>query len=166
MATESKPRAQLERLLEDFSSGVLVTHAGDGSLHGRPLAVAGHDADGELWFMTAVESPKVQELHQDERSLVTLQSGAKDVVLSGMARVVRDRAKAQGLWKESFRVWFPKGVDDPSLVLIRFVPEVAEYWDRSGAKGLRHGIQAAKAYLTGERAPEPTGDAHGSVRLS
>ena len=166
MATEHDPHEQLEKLIEDFSSAVLVTHAEDGSLHGRPLAVAGHDEDGELWFMTAIESAKVQEVRIDERGLVTMQSSNKDVVLSGNAEVVHDRAKAQSLWKEPMRVWFPKGVDDPSLVLIRFTPDVAEYWDRSGTKGLRYTIQAAKAYIKGERAPEPTGDSHGSVRLS
>jgi general stress protein 26 len=165
MATDN-PREQLEKLLEDFDHGVLVTHAGDGSLHGRPLAIAGHEPTGELWFMTSIESPKASELDADSRCLVTMQQTSKQVVLSGTARLVRDRAKAQSLWKEPFRLWFPEGADDPSLVLIRFVPELAEFWDRSGAKGLRYRIEAAKAYLSGTKAPEPSGKAHESVRLS
>ena len=41
-------------------------------------------------------------------------------------------------------MWFPKGPDDPDLVLLSVEPEIAEFWDVGGIKGLRYLFDAAK----------------------
>jgi general stress protein 26 len=78
---------------------------------------------------------------------------------------VDDRGKVEALWKESWRLWFDQGKDDPRLVLLHIRPEEAEYWDRSGAQGLKYAAKAAKAYVKGERATEADRDQHGKVQL-
>jgi len=149
----------------DFDTAMLVTRPADDSLHGRPLSVAGREPDGTLWFVTSVQSPKVAEIATDPRSLVTMQSSNRFVVLEGTAQVVDDRAKIRELWSPAQRIWF-ESENDPDIVLIRFSPKEAEYWDNAGAQGIRFAFAAAKAIVTGEPLTD-RGDskAHGKVGL-
>ncbi|HET9957371.1 MAG TPA: pyridoxamine 5'-phosphate oxidase family protein [Polyangiaceae bacterium] len=152
-------------LLGKFDTAILVTHQGDHGLHGRPMAIADTDADGTLWFLTSDDSPKVAEIAEDSRVLVTMQQDTRFIVASGRIRVVRDAKKIDELWKESDRVWFD-GKDDPNLVLLSFFPEDAEFWDNSGSRGVRFVYRAAKAVLSGvplKDLNDPT--AHAKVSL-
>lgn len=139
-------------LIYDFDNAMLVTKTDDGSLNARPMAVADTTDDGELWFVTDRNSGKIADLMLDRDVAVTMQSRHKFVTLSGECRVVDDHAKIESLWNETWRVWFPEGKSDPSIVLLKIVPSRGEYWDNSGVAGLRYLIQAGKAYLRGERA--------------
>ncbi len=58
-------------------------------------------------------------------------------------------------------------MSDPELVLLRFVPFDAEYWDNSGAHGVKHAFEAAKAYLSGQKvdASDFDPEAHAKVLL-
>ena len=71
--------------------------------------------------------------------------------LTGVARIVKDRALIDRLWTEAWKVWFPKGKDDPSIGLLEVDVSVAEYWDQSGAKGIRYLFEAVAAYVRGTR---------------
>jgi general stress protein 26 len=145
------PDTKLHDLLNEFGVGMLVTRTPDGSLRGRPMALAAADEDGTLWFATDRHSGKVDELDRDRHVAVTLQSKAKFVSLSGTARTVDDRAKLAELWKAEWKVWFPGGKDDPNIALLRVDGTAGEYWDNSGASGLKYLIEAGKALLGGTR---------------
>ena len=45
-----------------------------------------------------------------------------------------DPAKARELWSPFLKAWFPQGLDDPDLVLIRVEVESAEFWDVASKK--------------------------------
>jgi general stress protein 26 len=161
MSKEETPGEHLRKLLKGFTSAMLVTRSTDGRMHSRPLAVA--EADGSvLYFATAIDSPKVEEIEADPRVNVCLQSGSRYVSIVGTAKVVTDRSLIDRLWSEPWKLWFPKGKGDPTLCLLRIEPEEAEYWDQSGAKGLRYLFQAAAAYLEG-RQPTSDEDQHAKV---
>jgi general stress protein 26 len=53
------------------------------------------------------------------------------VLVSGQAALIVDRAKMKSLWSPLYKVWFPKGLDDPELQLIKVTVDGAEYWDAS-----------------------------------
>ena len=161
MFKEETPADHLRKLLKGFTSAMLVTRATDGRMHSRPLAVA--DTDGTvLYFATAIDSPKVKEIEADPRVNVCLQGESRYVSIVGTAKVVTDRSLIERLWSEPWKLWFPEGKGDPSLCLLRVEPEEAEYWDQSGAKGLRYLFQAAAAYLEG-RQPTSDEDQHAKV---
>ena len=120
-------------LIHDFDNAMLVTKSDGGALVGRPMAIAEATEEGVLWF-------------------VTMQSSRKFVTLSGECQVVDDQAKIDALWKEVWKVWFPGGMSDASIVLLKVVATEGEYWDNSGVAGLKYLIKAGKAYLQGERA--------------
>jgi general stress protein 26 len=139
-------------LIQGFDDAMLVTKNDDGSLNARPMAVAEATDAGELWFVTDRNSGKIADLMLDRDVAITMQSSRKFVALSGECRVVDDQAKIESLWRELWKVWFPKGTADPSIVLLKVEPARGEYWDNSGMAGLKYLIKAGTAYLQGERA--------------
>ena len=147
MNTEEK----LIDLVHDFDTAMLVTNT-DAGLHSRPMAIAEATDEGDLWFVTDRHSGKIADLILDRDVAITMQGGNKFVALSGECRVVDDRTKVNELWQESWKVWFPKGADDPAITLLKVESKHGEYWDNSGVEGLKYLIKAGKAYLQGERA--------------
>ena len=160
MNTEEK----LIDLIQDFDNAMLVTKSDHGSLDARPMAVAQATDNGELWFVTDRNSGKIADLMLDRDVAVTMQGSRKFVTLSGECRVVDDQAKLEKLWKEVWKVWFPEGKLDSSIVLLKIEPQRGEYWDNSGVAGIKYVIKAGKAYLEGERA-ETDSSVNASVSL-
>ena len=160
------PDDKLRELLDDFDAAMLVTRRPDGSLRSRPMAVAGLDPDGTLWFLTQDDSGKIDEIASDHHVNVAMQSSMKFVSISGKAALVKDSRKVEELWNEGWKVWFPGGKDDPHLVLLKVQGEAGEYWDNSGTSGIKYLIEAGKAYLSGTR-PDVEGDPkiHGKVAM-
>lgn len=151
-------------LIKDFENAMLVTRSHDGTLVARPMAVADATESGDLWFVTDRHSGKITDLTVDADVAVTMQSDRKFVTLSGKCRVVDDPSKIESLWKEVWKVWFPEGKTDPSLVLLKVETTHGEYWDNSGMAGLKYLITAGKAYLQGER-PSVDESVNASVTL-
>jgi general stress protein 26 len=164
MATS--PHTKLQELLEAFDVAMLVTRTTDGQLRARPMALAEVEPDETLWFLTDRHSGKVEELERDRHVAVTMQSKSKFVSLSGTASPVEDWERVARLWKAEWQAWFPGGKDDPNLVLLRVDGQAGEYWDSSGASGVKYLVEAGKALLTGTR-PDLGGDSkvQGKVEL-
>jgi|ADGO01.1.fsa_nt_gi general stress protein 26 len=141
---------KLGELIKDIRIAMLTTVEPDGTLHTRPLATLRYANDGELWFFTALDSAKVHEIEEDRRASVTY-SDTEDnvyVAVSGTADIVQDRRKAEELWTPMAKAWFPKGLDDPELALLRVRIERGEYWDSPGRAAYLFGV--AKASMTGQ----------------
>lgn len=157
---------KLHELLHDFDTAMLVTRSEQGELRSRPMALADIDGDGVLWFITQRMSGKVEEIADDSRVNVAMQSKTRFVSISGRATVVESREKIAELWNEAWKIWFPEGQDDPTLILLRVAGDSGEYWDNSGTSGVKYLIEAGKAYLTGTK-PDVADDPkiHGRVRL-
>lgn len=138
----------LVSLLRDFETASLVTRERSGTLHSRPMSIASVDDDATIWFFTSNGSPKVAELASDERSLISFAGVTRFASLFGICELSTDQGVIDALWKESYRVWYD-GNHDPQIVLLRFTPYEAEYWDNSGVNGLKYILRAAKAYVSG-----------------
>ena len=158
--SDAEKRQQLSKLMSEFKTAMLVTRTDDGHMRARPLSIAGSRDDGALYFSTGVESPKVHELDVDPRVNVVMQDGRRFVSLSGVASVVDDRALIDRLWSESWKVWFPKGKDDPSLRIVAVEPVEAAYWDMTGTTGIKYVFEMAKAYVTGKRPDSDDDQSH------
>jgi general stress protein 26 len=162
--SNANPLERLLGLLEDFDSAMLVTRACDGGLHARPMAVAELRPDGDLYFVTSLQSPKVLEIEHDPLVTVTFQSSNQFAAVAGLARIERDRALIERLWSPAWKVWFPRGKDDPSLAVIRVDASEAEYWDHAGAQAITYAWEATKSLVQG-RAPEPGPKQHAKLDL-
>lgn len=126
--------AQLAELIKDVEVAMFTTRGVDGRLYSRPLGTQQVAFDGDLWFATAADSPKVAEIALDPRVNVAYASPSKNTYVSvaGVARIVDDRAKVEELWSPAMKLFFPGGPDDPKLRLIHVRAESAEYWDGPG----------------------------------
>jgi general stress protein 26 len=134
--TRAEAIRQLAELIRDVDVAMFTTVAADGRLVSRPLGTQEVEFDGDLWFATAADSPKVAEIAANPRVNVAYASKSKNTYVSvaGRARVVDDRAKIEQLWSPAMKLFFPGGKDDPNLRLIHVSAESAEYWD--GPSGL------------------------------
>src|SRR5213592_4464512 len=90
--SEGEKRQRLSELVSRFDTAMLVTRTDSGGIRARPLSIADSGEDGALYFSTAIESPKVEELEQDPHVAVVMQSRRRYVSISGVAHLVRDRA--------------------------------------------------------------------------
>jgi general stress protein 26 len=151
-------------LASSFRNAMLVTRGLDGSLHARPMAVAELEPDADAYFSTSLESPKIAEIEANPEVLVTFQSRAEFATIQGRATVVRDPAQIDRLWSEDWRVWFPKGKDDPNLCLLKISADRGEYWDTSGLEGLKFAFESVKARLAG-RTPQKSEVQNAKVEL-
>lgn len=156
--------AKLRELIGDMKFCMLTTVEPDGSLHSRPMAVQQTEFDGDLWFFTGKSTEKVQELAREQRVNVSFSDPKENtyVSVSGTARMVQDAAKAKELWNPFYRTWFPKGLDDPDLTLLKVDVDHAEYWDAPNSL-VTHLFGVVQATVTGKR-PSP-GD-HAEVTLN
>lgn len=146
---------KLRDLIRDAKFCMFGTVDSEGNLRSRPMAVQQTEFDGDLWFFTGKSTDKTIEIRNQDRvnlSFASLKDNAY-VSISGTAELVDDRAKARELWNPFYRTWFPKGLDDPDLTLIRVNMDRAEYWD-SPNSAVVHLYGVVKAMVTGER-PSP-----------
>ena len=159
--TDSEKRVRLKELMADFHTAMLVTRTEDGGLRSRPLSVVHNEDDPQrLYFSTAIDSPKVLELEADPRVNVCMQNKRQFVSVTGVARLVKERALVDKLWSEAWKIWFPKGKDDPSLRILIVEPSEAAYWDASGLEGVTYLLEMAKAYMTGTKAGSDGDERH------
>jgi general stress protein 26 len=149
--TETDHAAELKKLGEIISGikfAMLTTAEPDGTLHSRPMTTQQVEFDGDLWFFTNLHSPKVWETDQHRQVNVSFADPGKNKYLSasGTAILVRDRAKIEELWKPIYKIFFPQGLEDPELALLKVSVTQAEYWD-SASTALGRAIDFAKAYI-------------------
>jgi general stress protein 26 len=150
-STSATDRQKVWELIKDIKIALMVTGNRGGRLHGRPMAAMNKEFDGDLWFASRDDAPKLDEI-EDNTNVLLAYSEPKTqnyVSVSGTARIVRDPATVRTLWSEPMRVWFPKGPDDPQIALIRVSVESAEYWDAPSSTFV-YAFGYAKARLTGE----------------
>jgi general stress protein 26 len=140
---------QFLQILKTFDTAMLVTRR-DSELRSRPMQVADTTEDGRVWFVTSIESGKLEELTENPEVNVAMQADSRFLSISGTVRATRDRAKADELWKDSYDIWFSKGRNDPTMVLLEVVPTYAEYWDRSGIEALKFMFEAARSAVSGD----------------
>lgn len=161
MKTEPQASADLShlaKLIEDIPIAMLATVEADGSLASRPMAALEMDASGALWFFTDLRSSKVEHLRVANLGFT---DGAKGtyVSLSGRGEIDTDRARMARLWTPLAKPWFPDGPESPNLALLRFVPDLADYWDAPNSRMVR-AFSVIASMVAGK--PVAMGD-HGSL---
>jgi len=125
--------AKLNDLIKGIDYAMFTTIRPNGRLHSCPMATAGLDGEGVVWFFSGNNSEKVEAIKSDPRvNLAYSDSGSQSYVsITGSAEPVRDHVKAKQLWNPRYELWFPKGVEDPNLILLKVHIQAAEYWDEN-----------------------------------
>jgi general stress protein 26 len=168
---ESKQLEQLYELIDGIEVAMLTTRRPDGSLVSRPMQTQARRAGTDLWFMTSVETEKVDELTAEpEVNLAYYKDATREFVsVSGVARVTRDRARIHELYQPDWKAWLGDeggarngGPDDPRIALIEVTAQSATYL-KSNTPRVIALFKVAKALATGN--PPKIGD-HGRLERS
>jgi len=120
-----------------------TTAASDGSSGARPMSVQDVDGHGNLWFLSADDSHKNEELARNPSVQLFFQASAHSgfLTLRGAGSISRDKAKIKELWEPLAKVWFTEGQDDPRITVIKVAPSDGYYWDT------KHGAAIAGAKM-------------------
>jgi general stress protein 26 len=121
----------------------------------RPLTSQQIDNEGNMWLFTSDDAPFVEDIQRHPDVNVSFSDPPQHLYLSvtGQAYYLKDRAKARELWRPQLRTWFPGGLDDPHLALIRVKIHSAEYWD-ANTSAMQQLVQRAKSAVTGRAAAD------------
>ncbi len=143
----------IENLREKIKSirfAMLTTQNEDQSLSSRPMTQQQLDENGILWFFVSDQSQLAQDIARQPKISVTFAEPADSVYvsISGNAEVIKYREKVEELWSPAVAAWYPDGIDDPHVSLIKFTIHTAEYWDSHTNKMLQL-FAIAKAAISG-----------------
>ena len=123
----AKKLDELYELIEDMEIALMTTRRPDGMLVTRPMATQERGPVADLWFVTDVETHKVDDLRTDPHvNLGYYNSKTYEwVSVSGVATITQDRQKIRELYKPDWKAWFNDeggtrdgSPDDPRLALI------------------------------------------------
>jgi len=137
MATGTDRPVNVEKLvniIRELDVAMMSTVEPDGSIRSRPMHTClDGEFEGTLWFFTKEHSGKVFELDNDRHVNLSYAcpKTKKYASVSGRGRIVHDRPRMERLWRSEFQSWFPQGLDDPDIALVRVIVDKAECWDVS-----------------------------------
>lgn len=123
---------KIQDMVEDAENCFFCSAIATGDSNGdRPMNVRQVDDEGNLWFLSASDSRKNQELALDPSVRLYFQGSKHSdfMQLNGQATVTRDRAKIKELWSPMIQTWFTEGQDDPRITVIKVSPTEGYYWD-------------------------------------
>jgi len=151
-------------MVKDVRVCMLITNEKNAeNLSGRPMSISKIDDDGKMWFFTKASSYKVDEIEESKKVSIAItdESGNNYLMIHGSAILVNDKAKMTALWSSILKAWFPLGLEDPDMILIKVTPNEVNYWDGSSSKmvvlfNMLKAIVTGKDYAEGE---------HGKISL-
>lgn len=142
----------LKTKIEDVRICLFTTISDKDEFSSRPMATAKVEEDGSIWFFTNEYSLKSTEISKENQITLGYSDPSSNtyVTVNGKAELVDDRVRKEAYFSAPVKAWFPDGVDDPRLILIKVTPVSAEYWDGSSSK-MVVAFNMLKAVLTGEQ---------------
>jgi general stress protein 26 len=132
----TKKLGELYELIEGIEIAMFTTRRPDGQLVSRPMATQTQAEGSDLWFVTNIESHKLDELEFDPHvNLAYYRDRTREwVSVSGIATVSQDRRAIHELYRKDWKAWFGDaggardgGPDDPRLALILVDVESVTY---------------------------------------
>lgn len=129
-------KEKLYDLIDDIETAMFTTRRPDGRLVSRPMATQKRADGADLWFVTARDTEKLDEIRHDPHvNLAYYKDRTREwVSISGRARAVDDRKKIRELYQPDWRAWFgdegheKHGTpDDPRMILIAVDIELAMF---------------------------------------
>ena len=159
----AKNLAQFYKLVDEIEIAMFTTRRSDGHLASRPMATQVRAKGADLWFVTDKSSPKVREIRKDKHvNLSYYNDRTREwISVSGIARIVADRAKIRELYRSDWRAWFGDeggakdgSADDPRMVLIGVKISVAQYLELNKPRAVIL-FEVVKGMITGTKPDFP-----------
>ncbi len=147
--------AKFKKLAEDVRVCMFITNTNSNDEHTRPMSTIEVEENGTLWFYTDIRSIKVEEVATEHQVHLTYAHPGKESYMDvwGTATIVTDKKQIKDKWSAFLKAWFPNGVDDPNIALLKIVPNESYYWDSESGKMVQF-IKIAVAAITGKQIAE------------
>lgn len=142
---------KIAHMIKHMDFGMLTTTDDDGTLRSRPMSTNGNvEFDGDVYFFTYGHTHKVLEAQHNPQVNVAFSDPKSQnyVSLSGTASLIRDKDKMKEMWQPQLKAWFPNGLDEPDIALLKVSAHKGEYWD-SPSSAVAHAIGLVKSIATG-----------------
>jgi general stress protein 26 len=127
---------KLHDKIKNISIAMLTWADQAGCMHSIPLNTLMTECEGHIWFFIKVDSEIENDLSCSNGINLSYSDPVNRIFVSiaGEAEIIRDKDKIKNLWKPAFTEWFPWGLADSGLVLLRVNMIEANYWDFHLAK--------------------------------
>jgi general stress protein 26 len=142
--------AKIKELTDKAPSCFFCTNLNTGKTFvTRPMSVQQLDEAGNLWFLSANDSHKNQQIATDPQVQLLFQGSDYSDFLSlyGKATISTDKAKIKELWNPILKTWFTEGIDDPRITVIKVDPETGYYWDTKHNRAIALAKRVAGAIM-------------------
>lgn len=146
----------LYRLIDTIEVASLVTQTARGSLVSRPMQTQEHRPGVDVWFMSSVETGKIDEIRANPEVNLTYNSDKTKewISISGTATLTQDNHRIRELYQPNWKAWFENqggqldgGPNDPRIVLIEVEAHEVTYFKVDEPRPVVL-FQIAKAMLT------------------
>ncbi|MES2207613.1 MAG: pyridoxamine 5'-phosphate oxidase family protein [Pseudomonadota bacterium] len=129
--TQQEERSKLYEMINEVRLAMLTTIEKNGSLHTRPMANHEIDKNGDIWFFTSKDSTIAANISANPHVSLGYSSpeDGNYVAITGNAYLVDDHEIIVQKWTSDVQAWFPQGVNDPDIVLVRVHPINGQFWD-------------------------------------
>jgi len=154
---------KFKKLVNDINVCMFITNNKD-SESTRPMYTVEVEDNGTLWFFTDIRSIKVEEVSTDHTVHLVYAHPGKESFLDvwGNASVVTDKQTIKDKWTAFVKAWFPGGIDDPNISLLKVNPQHVYYWDAEAGRMVSF-IKIIAGVITGK--PAVSSDAKGSLKV-
>lgn len=154
---------KFKKLVNDINVCMFITNNKDTD-HTRPMYTIEVEENGTLWFFTDIRSIKVEEVSMDHTVHLVYAHPGKESFLDvwGNAAVITDKQTIKDKWSPMVKAWFPGGIDDPNISLLKVKPQDAYYWDAEAGKMVSF-LKIIAGAITGKSAL--SSDAQGRLKV-
>lgn len=101
----------------------------DNQPYSRVMWTAAVDEDFTLWYTSPASSHKMKQFEKNPSVCVTVYQDQADTRIFGKVTAIDDPALKSQYWKDEWKVYFPKGKEDPEYQLLKIQPKTVEYRD-------------------------------------
>ena len=147
----------LYELIDGIEVAMFTTRRADGHIVSRPMQTQGREPGVDLWFMTNIETHKLDDLMTDPHVNLAYYNGKSRewVSVSGLATVSTDRELVRELYKPDWKAWLGDeggerdgSENDPRIALILVDAESVVYMKVTKPKPVVL-FEVARAMVTG-----------------
>lgn len=123
-------------LVNDVNVCMFTTMDENYGLSSRPMFTSKVDDEGNVWFFTNEFSEKINEVSKDNLVHLIYSHPVKNIYVDvqGSCSLIIDKKKMEELWNPALRNWFPDGLDDPKICLVKVSTETAYFWNHTSSK--------------------------------
>ena len=131
--TKEDGQKKLKDLVEDIKTCMFTTTDENCNVFSRPMFTVKIDNEYHLWFFTNEYSDKMQDISPNKQVTLVYSHPGKNAYMNiyGTCALMHDQNKMKELWNPALKAWFPQGVEDPSVCLLKITIDEASYWDNS-----------------------------------